>query len=97
MSILEKAYFKLYKCVETCYGGHTPDAVHSLLLSFPMGFGFRVVGQRPYVNRIGSVKDIEIQLQRMFLLMVHWPTKSERRAWEVFAMSRVPQGTVGLL
>ncbi|CAE7220045.1 DEK1 [Symbiodinium natans] len=31
VSILEKAYFKLYKCVETCYGGHTPDAVHSFL------------------------------------------------------------------
>ena len=62
MSILEKAYFKLYKCVETCYGGHSPDAIHSLLLSLPMGLGFRVVGQRPYVNRFGPVKDIEIQL-----------------------------------
>ena len=64
MSILEKAYFKLYKCVETCCGGHSPDAIHSLLLSLPMGLGFRVVGQRPYVNRFGPVKDIEIQLQQ---------------------------------
>ncbi|CAE7581547.1 DEK1 [Symbiodinium microadriaticum] len=29
--ILEKAYCKLYKCVETCWGGHSPDAIHSFL------------------------------------------------------------------